>query len=228
MSSIPGSASPCSRRSAKILSASAFAFATASESDPPYASAPDSSGTSASHRPSSSCSDSTVSVMVKKVPRVWTISSGPPVLGVDSPQEGEDSRRASASPSRYGGILVTSKLGDEVWNAFDGPRSAEFDSFQCPVDQALAEYDTTANLAALALSFDGYAAFGNLELMAQVKDGVEERWGRNRKLPTNLGQLRACLFVEQRASHHTDSPLERPYTRALVEAIRQAAAAFRK
>lgn len=114
---------------------------------------------------------------------------------------------------------------DQDWNAFDGPNSPEFDMFQAPIGQALARYDETANLAELGLSFDGYAAFGNLEQVAKVKDGVEERWRRTGKLPTNLGKLRTCLFFEQRASHHNGSPLDRPYTQALVQAIRKAAAA---
>lgn len=126
------------------------------------------------------------------------------------------------SPSRVC-IVCHWPMADD-WNAFDGPRSPEFDLFQRPIDQALDRYDETANLAELGLSFDGYAAFGSLERVAEVTDGVEERWQRTGKVPTHLGKLRTCLFFEQRASRHNGSPLERPYTQALVKALRKAAA----
>jgi len=110
------------------------------------------------------------------------------------------------------------------WTTFDGPLG-EFDSFQRPLDQALAEYDSTdGRIELLALSFDGYSAFGGTDEVYKLIKGVEKRWERNGKLPTNLGRLRTCLFFEQRASHHNGSPLLRPYTEALVNAIREAAA----
>jgi len=54
-----GSASPCSRRSARTRRASACTRASACSRSFPYAITPDRSGTSATHRPSSSCSRST-------------------------------------------------------------------------------------------------------------------------------------------------------------------------
>lgn len=108
----------------------------------------------------------------------------------------------------------------EAWTAFDGPRHGEFDYFHRPLDQALAEYELSGDMARLALSFDAYAAFGDFDAVAELVRGTEERWNRTGKLPTNLGRLRACLFFAQRASHHNDSPLVHPYTEALVAALR--------
>ena len=114
---------------------------------------------------------------------------------------------------------------ENSWTAFDGPIPG-FDSFQRSVDEALAEYDADGGrIELLALSFDGYGAFGGTDEVYKLIKGVEKRWERSGKLPTNLGRLRTCLFFEQRASHHNGSPLLRPYTEALVSAIREAATA---
>jgi len=109
------------------------------------------------------------------------------------------------------------------WTAFESP-VGEFDYFHRPLDLALEEYDQTGDMSALALSFDGYAAFGGTEAVSQLVKGTEQRWKRTGKLPATLGRLRTCLFFEQQASHHSDSPLEGPYTEALVAAIRVAGA----
>ena len=65
MVSSSGPASPCSSRSATTRSASAWARACASRCVGPYARTPGRSGTSAIHRPSSSCSSSIVSFRLR-------------------------------------------------------------------------------------------------------------------------------------------------------------------
>ena len=61
-----GPASPCSRRSASTRSASAWTLATACSEVVPYAMTPESSVTSASQRPSSSCSVSIRKIIVHR------------------------------------------------------------------------------------------------------------------------------------------------------------------
>ena len=71
-----------------------------------------------------------------------------------------------------------------------------------------------------ALTYDGHAYWDGLsELAARVLTA----WTRAQSLPTELGQLRACLFHEQRRWHHFGiDPADRSasYMWALVDAIR--------
>ena len=71
-----------------------------------------------------------------------------------------------------------------------------------------------------ALSYDGHAYWDGLSHLAAR---VHAAWTRDESLPGDLGQLRACLFHEQRRWHHLgNEPMDRSarYIRALVESIR--------
>jgi hypothetical protein len=72
-----------------------------------------------------------------------------------------------------------------------------------------------------ALTYDGYAYWDGL---AELANRTVQRWTRDRSLPDDLGELRACLFHEQRRWHHFgDDPAGRSaqYMWALVGGIRQ-------
>lgn len=120
----------------------------------------------------------------------------------------------------------------DVWrDGFDGPRTGEFADFHrllsadaVPAPDAPWQPD----LCEFALSFDGYAAFGGSELVADLANAASERWHVGGDLPVDLVELRACLFFEQRRQRWLDqAPGEFPaegswlaYVRALAEAIR--------
>lgn len=64
-----------------------------------------------------------------------------------------------------------------------------------------------------ALTFDGYAAMGSLDACAELT---------NRRSPSTLAELRACLFFEQRRYRHSDAMPEGDdwhYIQSLVKQI---------
>jgi hypothetical protein len=70
-----------------------------------------------------------------------------------------------------------------------------------------------------ALTFDGYRAFGNR------LDELASRHNQAGTVPSDLAELRGCLFFEQRSWRHAQCrPDERGmrHIRALLEAIRSA------
>lgn len=76
-------------------------------------------------------------------------------------------------------------------------------------------------IEAFALTFDGYAAFGN-------KLGeLAEKHRAAGTVPTDLDELRACLFLEQRSWRHAGSVPDRAglaHIQRLLEGIRRALA----
>ena len=124
-----------------------------------------------------------------------------------------------------------------IWSdGFDGPRNGEFGDWH----QVLTVDSVPASdapwfpiLCDFALSFDGYAAFGDSDRLGDLANAASERWHQKGELPDNLAELRACLFFEQRRQRWLDqAPGEFPaegswlaYVRALVDAIRLSAGA---
>lgn len=109
-------------------------------------------------------------------------------------------------------------------DGFNGPTSGEFSGFARPLTPGLTPSPDDPwfpNIHEFALTFDGYAAFDNLgDLANAVRDG----WGEDGRLPSDLSELRGCLFFEQRRYRHFDGePVgeDLVYVQALVEAIRR-------
>lgn len=76
-------------------------------------------------------------------------------------------------------------------------------------------------IEAFALTFDGYAAFGN------TLGPLAEQHRKAGTVPTDLDELRACLFLEQRSWRHVGSVPDRAglaHVERLLEGIRRALA----
>lgn len=74
-----------------------------------------------------------------------------------------------------------------------------------------------------ALTLDGYTAAGSFARAAAVANGAIERWRRSGELPTQLDELRTCLFFESRRWRHFGEGFDeetRRYAWALVDAMR--------
>jgi hypothetical protein len=77
-----------------------------------------------------------------------------------------------------------------------------------------------------ALTFKGYDWAGSFEKCADLANSTRKTYDRSpeRRLPKlTLDELRACLYFEQRRSHHSDYVPEGEdlvYVRALLESIR--------
>lgn len=81
------------------------------------------------------------------------------------------------------------------------------------VPPATADWPT---IWAFALTFDGFQAHGSFDACAAIA---------NEMRPATLGDLRTCLFFEQRRwRHYGDDPDEEagPYIRSLVQRIHDA------
>lgn len=79
-----------------------------------------------------------------------------------------------------------------------------------------------------ALTFDGYGR-GGFNGAAEIANTAQGKWRRDRVLPTDLDDLRTCLFFEQRRWRHFGSPPDAAadtYIRELVGAIRTASGGF--
>ncbi|WP_027482058.1 hypothetical protein [Deinococcus pimensis] len=82
-------------------------------------------------------------------------------------------------------------------------------------------------IGTFALKFNGYEHRGSFNACADLANAALETFEEFGGVPTDLTDLRTCLFFEQRRwRHFGDEPDEEamPYIRALVEAIRQAVA----
>jgi len=74
-----------------------------------------------------------------------------------------------------------------------------------------------------ALTTDGYERMGSFERCGELANRALERWTEGRELPTDLRDLRCCLFFEQRRWHHHGYGFDEEafeYVRALVGAMR--------
>ena len=74
-----------------------------------------------------------------------------------------------------------------------------------------------------ALTTSGYERMGSLELCAALANPALDAWRTRGEFPSTLGDLRCCLFFEQRRWHHygrgfDDETLA--YARALIDAMR--------
>jgi hypothetical protein len=74
-----------------------------------------------------------------------------------------------------------------------------------------------------ALTTNGFERLGSFAACAALAEAAIEAWRERRELPAALGDLRCCLFFEQRRWRHygygfSDEALE--YVRALVAAMR--------
>lgn len=84
-----------------------------------------------------------------------------------------------------------------------------------------ASADDRAALAAFALTFDGYAHWG--ERCGERAGAVEARYRQRAELPGALSDLRACVFYEQqrwRWDPGEPAPGALAYMQALLDAIR--------
>jgi len=78
-----------------------------------------------------------------------------------------------------------------------------------------------------ALTFKGYDWAGSLEKCADLANSTRRTYDHSpeRRLPKlTLDELRACLYFEQRRSHHSDYVPEGEdlvYVKALLESIRR-------
>jgi hypothetical protein len=74
-----------------------------------------------------------------------------------------------------------------------------------------------------ALTFDGIRAFGDLGPLGDYANQCRERWATDSTLPDSIGELRACLFFEQRRFNHfgyEPQDDDDRYVRSLLAAIR--------
>lgn len=62
----------------------------------------------------------------------------------------------------------------------------------------------SGSLAAFAFSFDGYAHFGSTEAAMRRAAEIRAGWAAAGRLPENVEDLRACLFVEFRRERFVD------------------------
>ena len=73
-----------------------------------------------------------------------------------------------------------------------------------------------------ALTTNGYERMGSVERCGELANGALDRWNRGRELPTDVRDLRCCLYFEQRRWHHYGYGFDEEafaYVRALVGAI---------
>jgi hypothetical protein len=78
-------------------------------------------------------------------------------------------------------------------------------------------------IAAFALTFDGYEHWGSFEACAQIAEPCWQAFQNDRSLPPTLTELRTCLFFEQRRWRHygyAPDAAALNYFRALVTGIR--------
>lgn len=80
------------------------------------------------------------------------------------------------------------------------------------------------DVVAFAQTFNGYAWGGAPHRLGATVAAIQQRWLDNDVLPTDLDQLRACLFYWVRAQHHGDgeplTPTDTQWLNALLAAIR--------
>lgn len=107
-------------------------------------------------------------------------------------------------------------------------RSGEFATWAVPnEDLTLDRLPDPANwsdVAAFALSYDGYALWNDVGALANA---TRDAWDHHDALPADLDALRGCLFFEQRRLRHFDSAPEGDdlhYFGALLDGIRSAVA----
>lgn len=102
-----------------------------------------------------------------------------------------------------------------------GPADGEFAEFARPLREVPPTDAEWSEVAAFALTFDGYAALG--KSCGDLANEVRRRWDAAGELPENLSHLRGCLFFEQRRFRHFDSEptgADRTYIDGLLDAIR--------
>jgi hypothetical protein len=76
---------------------------------------------------------------------------------------------------------------------------------------------------AFALSFDGYAHWG--DRCASLAEAAARAFHDHGALPSSVADMRACLFYEQQKWHWKDRPPDgasEAYLRALLDALRDA------
>ncbi len=86
--------------------------------------------------------------------------------------------------------------------------------------------DDRTRFEAFALSFDGYAHWG--DRCATLAEAAAAAFHSRGILPTDLSDLRACLFYEHQRLHWQSTAADdagRAYVRALLDAIQAAASA---
>jgi hypothetical protein len=87
--------------------------------------------------------------------------------------------------------------------------------------------ETWCAIEQFALTFKGYDWAGSFEKCAELANSTRETYddSKERHLPRlTSDELRACLYFEQRRSHHSDYTPEGEdllYIRALLERIRE-------
>jgi hypothetical protein len=96
-------------------------------------------------------------------------------------------------------------------------------------DQALTQKDLPSAgadedvLQAFALTTNGYERMGSFHRCAELANAALASWRATGKLPDSLGDLRGCLFFEQRRWRHFGYGFDEEtlrYARELVEAMR--------
>lgn len=104
-----------------------------------------------------------------------------------------------------------------------GPTHGEFGEYARPLREVPPADADWSEVAAFALTFDGYAALG--KACGDLANDVRRRWDSASELPGNLSHLRGSLFFEQRRFRHFGSEptgADRAYIAALLDAIRAA------
>ena len=133
----------------------------------------------------------------------------------------------------YGGLGHNSNLPDRAcsrcrwpvepgWNGAEGPKTGGAYASYREIRRAVREYTLSGDLKALAISFDGLAAFGTEAALRQSSEEAESTWKETGFLPTNPVILRASLYFAQREAERLLEPLSRPWTEALAWAISDA------
>ena len=83
--------------------------------------------------------------------------------------------------------------------------------------------DDWNEIGSFALTFDGYEFWGSFEACSEVSQRYLDAYIKDGSLPTNLTDLRTCLFFEQRRWRHYGYEPDEPamhYIKALVVTIR--------
>lgn len=70
-----------------------------------------------------------------------------------------------------------------------------------------------------ALTYNGYEHAGSIQACADLTSGVRQRYLAHGELPDDLGDLRACLFFEQRTWRWMHELPDDPETRRFVDAL---------
>lgn len=111
------------------------------------------------------------------------------------------------------------------WTPIEGPRGDPH--WWRPLDSsltgpALRGYNTNGAWDSLALSFDGYAAFGGDRCVA-LGQKIRRGWQAKAQLRSNVALLRCALFAEQRKAHHTGVWGDVPFVEAVIARLHEEA-----